>query len=45
MDERALQFENRYILDIMKCIEEQLENIPNVSEDELWQNLATNQKI
>ncbi len=25
--------------------DQSLENIPNVSEDELWQNLAINQKI
>ena len=33
---------------IMKRVIDQdqsLENIPNVSEDELWQNLANNQKI
>ena len=33
---------------IMKRVIKQkqsLENIPNISEDELWQNLADNQKI
>ena len=50
-DEFVLGFE--YLLNIYDDIvikrvidqDQSLENIPNVSEDELWQNLATNQKI